>query len=233
MEDCSIDQSVVVWVRKPNFGSFCCGQPFVHQVWLSSGPPECFTFSYCAWLWNWLTSDIHESMVILSYGTQVWWQLPQLRRKSAKLLWTRIITCSIGCETGLTSQASFFEGSLLSLPRSCRHFAWWRHLTTTTRMHFSAIFVMQICVTHERFFLKEALSVLMLCAPLFMFTSRSSALLGRPRCCLSIWLSLHNQYTFLSLCQHFSRKNPGQNTKNSPFSYDTKMTADGSGRAKH
>ena len=23
------------------------------QVWLSSIPPEIFTFSYCAWLWNW------------------------------------------------------------------------------------------------------------------------------------------------------------------------------------
>ena len=29
-----------------------------------------------------------------------------------------------------------------------------------------------------------------LCAPVFIFTSGSSALLGRPRCCLSIWLSL-------------------------------------------
>ena len=50
MEDCSIGQSAVVWVRKPNFGSFCCGQPFVCQVWLLSCPPECFTFSYCAWI---------------------------------------------------------------------------------------------------------------------------------------------------------------------------------------
>ena len=29
---------------------------------------------------------------------------------------------------------------------------------------------------------KEALSVLMLCAPVFIFTSGSSALLGRPHC---------------------------------------------------
>ena len=28
LEDCSIGQSAVVWVRKPNFGSFCCGKPF-------------------------------------------------------------------------------------------------------------------------------------------------------------------------------------------------------------
>ena len=40
MEDCSTGQSAVVWVRKPNFRSFCCGQPFVCQVRLSSGPPE-------------------------------------------------------------------------------------------------------------------------------------------------------------------------------------------------
>ena len=26
----------------------------VCQVWLSSGPPEIVTFSYCTWLWNWL-----------------------------------------------------------------------------------------------------------------------------------------------------------------------------------
>ena len=25
----------------------------VCQAWLSSGPPECFTFSDCAWSWNW------------------------------------------------------------------------------------------------------------------------------------------------------------------------------------
>ena len=36
-----------------------------------------------------------------------------------------------------------------------RTFVWWRHLTTTTRMHFAAIFVMQICVTHQRLFTKE------------------------------------------------------------------------------
>ena len=37
---------------------------------------------------------------------------------------------------------------------------------------------------------KEVLSVLMLCTPVFIFTSGSSALLGHPRCGLSIWLSL-------------------------------------------
>ena len=38
--------------------------------------------------------------------------------------------------------------------------------------------------------IKEALSVLMLCAPVCIFTFGSSALLGRPRCGLSIWMSL-------------------------------------------
>ena len=37
--------------RKPNFGRFCCSEPFVCQVWLSS---EYLIFSYCAWVWNWL-----------------------------------------------------------------------------------------------------------------------------------------------------------------------------------
>ena len=36
----------------------------------------------------------------------------------------------------------------------------------------------------------EALSLLMIGTPVFIFTSGSSALLGRPRCGLSIWLSL-------------------------------------------
>ena len=30
------------------------GFPSVSQVWLSSDPPEVFTFSYCAWFWYWL-----------------------------------------------------------------------------------------------------------------------------------------------------------------------------------
>ena len=53
-EDCCIGQKVVVWAQNPNFGRSRCGQQFVCQVWLSSGPPEFFTFSYCAWVWNWL-----------------------------------------------------------------------------------------------------------------------------------------------------------------------------------
>ena len=55
MDNCSTGQSAVAWVRKPNFGSFCCGQPFVCQVWLSSGLPEFFlSFRNCECLWSWL-----------------------------------------------------------------------------------------------------------------------------------------------------------------------------------
>ena len=42
----------------------------------------------------------------------------------------------------------------------------------------------------------------MLCVPVFIFTPGSSALLGRPRCGLSIWLSL------LSYSTHFSEFMP-------------------------
>ena len=37
---------------------------------------------------------------------------------------------------------------------------------------------------------KKAISLLMLCTPIFIFTSSTSALLGHPRCGVSIWLSL-------------------------------------------
>ena len=84
MEDCSIGWSAVVWVRKPNFGSFCCGQPFVDQVWLSGGPPEFLTFSYCTWLRNLrITISMKQSigkaslMIILLHSTFVhMWRKP-------------------------------------------------------------------------------------------------------------------------------------------------------------
>ena len=59
MKNCSIRQGAVMWGRKPNVGSFCCGQLFVCRVWFSSGPPEFSTFSYCAWLWNWLIWEVN------------------------------------------------------------------------------------------------------------------------------------------------------------------------------
>ena len=47
------------WLQQklPMFGCFTqhLGAVFhaICQVWLSRGPPELFTFHYCAWLWNW------------------------------------------------------------------------------------------------------------------------------------------------------------------------------------
>ena len=53
----------------------------------------------------------------------------------------------------------------------------------------------------------------MLCAPVFIFTSGSSALLGCPRCGLSIWLSLLAIFnTLFWVYVNFFGKN-GQNTK--------------------
>ena len=55
-----------------------------------------------------------------------------------------------------------------------------------TKLCLSLIFisanVLSLCFAQT----KEALSVLMLCTPVFIFTSGSSALLGCPRCGLSI-----------------------------------------------
>ena len=45
MEDCSTGQSAAVWVWKPNFGSFCCGQPFEYKLWLSGGKSEFLMFT--------------------------------------------------------------------------------------------------------------------------------------------------------------------------------------------
>ena len=72
----------------------------------------------------------------------------------------------------------------------------------------------------------------MLCALVFIFTSGSSALLERPM----LWFidltvaTCYIQYTFLSLCQFFSRENEKkkkQENTRPPFSYDTKMAAEG------
>ena len=68
----------------------------------------------------------------------------------------------------------------------------------------------------------EALSVLMLCAPVFIFTSGSSAFLGRPRCGLSAWLSLIHFSEFMSI---FLGEN-GQNTKILEVRHFRKMAVD-------
>ena len=61
----------------------------------------------------------------------------------------------------------------------------------------------------------------MLCAPVFIFTSSSSALLGRPRCGLSIWLSLlaiFNTLFGVYGISFFTRKRTkDENTRKSSF----------------
>ena len=45
-----------VWYSYSHNYTFASGAVFhaICKVWLTSGPPEYFTFTYCAWLWNWL-----------------------------------------------------------------------------------------------------------------------------------------------------------------------------------
>ena len=76
----------------------------------------------------------------------------------------------------------------------------------------------------------------MLCAPEFIFTSGSSALIGRPRCGLSIWLSLLAIFNtlFWVYVNFFTRKRTKhKNTRRPPFSYDTKWPPMFTRRAKH
>ena len=80
----------------------------------------------------------------------------------------------------------------------------------------------------------------MLCAPVFIFTSGSSALLGRPRCGWSIWLSLLALFNTLvwvygnlflektDKTREYSRKRTKhENTRSPPFLCDIKMAAKG------
>ena len=61
---------------------------------------------------------------------------------------------------------------------------------------------------------QESLSVLMLCTPVCIFTSGSSALLGHPHCGLSIWLSLLAIFsTLFRVYTHLFARDNRQNTK--------------------
>ena len=60
--------------KLPKFGfhtrrTVLCSMEVFHsvcQVWLSSGPPECFTFCCCAWLWNWLLTNVSRVLAAWS-----------------------------------------------------------------------------------------------------------------------------------------------------------------------
>ena len=76
---------------------------------------------------------------------------------------------------------------------------------------------------------KEVLSVLMLCVPVFIFTSGSSALWACPPCGLSIWLSLVALFNtlFSVYAKFFMRKwTKHKKTWSLPFSHDRKMATD-------
>ena len=47
----------------------------VCKVWLSRGPPELFTFCYCAWLWNWLKECSLLTAISICWLVCVFWAL--------------------------------------------------------------------------------------------------------------------------------------------------------------
>ena len=87
--------------------------------------------------------------------------------------------------------------SFISPQKQATHFS---HKTATRQELVIEIIVASVSMDA----LKEALSVLMLCTPVFIFTSRSSALLGHPRCGLWIWVLLLALFNFI----HFSEFMP-------------------------
>ena len=52
----------------------------VCHVWLSSGPPEYFTFSYCTWLWN----VNHTRLLFMLFGVQ--YKIHQA--EDSRVVWT-------------------------------------------------------------------------------------------------------------------------------------------------
>ena len=72
----------------------------------------------------------------------------------------------------------------------------------------------------------KKLSLLMFCVPVFIFTSGNSALLGRPRCGLSIWLSLLAIFNTLFWVMPPRKRTKQENTWSPPFLYDMEMAAD-------
>ena len=104
--------------------------------WLSSGPPELFTFSYCAWLWNWVTEREGELMTfpwIASIGSTLsgsWYTHEQGSN-----------TCWIYCSISKCWQDSVRKNSG---PSSCQPYpalsnlfiSVWRHDNTSSCLHF-------------------------------------------------------------------------------------------------
>ena len=92
-----------------------------------------------------------------------------------------------------------------------------RSLLPLTRMH--RIIFLILCRLPNLWFCLMKLSLLILCAPVFIFTSGSSAHLGRPHCGLSIWLSLLAIFNtrFWGYVNYFTRKRTKHENTRSAF----------------
>ena len=56
------------WFSYSHNCTLACGAVFhsVCQAWLSGGPPEVSTFSYCTWFWNWLIESEESKLFAIS-----------------------------------------------------------------------------------------------------------------------------------------------------------------------
>ena len=85
---------------------------------------------------------------------------------------------------------------LFSLLSNC-DMGFWRSI-------FSILNSLICCWLGTKMLIEEVLSVLMLSAPVFIFTAGRSAILGHPRYGLSMWLSLLAIFNILVWVCHFS-----------------------------
>ena len=116
MEDCSISHIAVLWEQGPNFGSFCCGRP------------EFFTFSYCAWLWNWLFGDFQVAFGLCFKASPsakpFIWKLVLLTRKFWFIcMWIKLISTSDFARTCFETEAKG-DSQIAYWPPTMRGNAW-------------------------------------------------------------------------------------------------------------
>ena len=101
MENWSNGHSAFTWVQKLNFGlTFDAASRLYAKFDCPSGQPELFTFSDCAWLWNWLIGEKHKKRTNekhfkwkLLFCTQysydyVWYSSPKVIYKVCHKYWT-------------------------------------------------------------------------------------------------------------------------------------------------
>ena len=87
MKNCSTGQGAVVWVRKPNFGSFWCVSRLYAKFDCPVARQNFPLFSYCAWLWNWVIAFpvhcLHEHVVTSrGHKDSQWWSCKRFDVKS-------------------------------------------------------------------------------------------------------------------------------------------------------